>query len=86
MPAKRDLAENEVKWIVDLYKQPMGMRRIEKITGISIWSIRAIIQGRTYTDITGGIDLRCGWRAGAVWRHSTRTYEEVMATNDKAAT
>ena len=77
MAAKRDLAENEVRWIVELYESPMGIYRIAKITGIGLWQIRGIVRNETYTDITGGKIAR-GLRSAAVWKHSTKSYEEVQ--------
>lgn len=74
---QRELADNEVLEIIELHESPMGMRRIEIITGISLWIIRDIIRGNTYRELTGGIDRRRGRRAEAQWRHSTRKYEEV---------
>lgn len=78
MPTKRSLADNEVREIVELYQQPMGIARIEKITGINIWLIRSVVSGQTYTDITGGINLRRGLRKDAIWRHGAKSYDEVQ--------
>jgi hypothetical protein len=75
--SQRDLADNEVLEIIELYEAFHGRERISMITGISEWAIRDIISGRTYKELTGGIDRRRGRRPEAQWRHSTRTYKEV---------
>jgi hypothetical protein len=74
---QRELADNEVLEIIELHETFHGRARIATITGISEWIIRSIIAGITYKELTGGIDRRRGKRAEAVWRHSTRKYEEV---------
>gem|GEM_PF-7056936 len=75
----RDLADNEVKHIVQLHREFNGLQRIHKITGIGIWQIRSILRNETYIDITGG-NLPRGRRPQAMWRHSTRTFEEVCGS------
>jgi hypothetical protein len=77
MRNRRDLANGEVEWIVELHHEFNGVRRIAKITGIELERVRSIIRGKTYRDITGG-RLANGKRPEAMWRHSTKSFEEIQ--------